>query len=432
MLRRSIGVAVVLGVSAWLVLGMVPAASAAGVSTVIDGMTFTADDSAVGAGATLTAYTGPTDVVIPTAIPIGSQIYEVTSIADFAFYNDGLTSVALPSQLQSIGNDAFAQNALTAISLPSGLTTIGTEAFLNDQITSVIIPDSVTSLGSEAFLQNALSSVSIGSGITTLAFDVFSGNDLTSVTIPPGITSIGAQAFLSNALTTVTVGGAVTSIGTFAFAANDLTSVDLEAPLASIGYSAFDANQLTSVTFPPTLTSLSTSVFVGDPDLTSFTFTGLPPTTFTGAGATASLGTTPGIVVNYLSGFSASETAGGFTNPWQGYPSQELVTTTFDMGGHGSQLAPQLSAMGDPPTAPASPSQTLWVFKGWYTDAALTTPANFTTALTADQTLYARWDPALAVTGVVFNFAALWGAILSASIGAVLVFWSRRRRSPNR
>jgi uncharacterized repeat protein (TIGR02543 family) len=423
------GVVAVLGVSAWLVLGMVPAASAAGVSTVIDGMTFTADDSAVGAGATLTAYTGPTDVTIPTAIPIGLQTYEVTSIADFAFYNDGLTSVALPSQLQSIGDDAFAQDALTSITLPAGLTTVGNEAFLNDEITSVTIPDSVTSLGSEAFLQNALTSVSIGSGLTTLAFDVFSGNDLTSVAIPPGITSIGSQAFFSNALTTVTVGGAVTSIGTFAFAANDLTSVDLEAPLASIAYSAFNTNQLTSVTFPPTLTSLSTSVFIGNPDLASVTFTGLPPTTFTGAGSTASLGAAPGIVVNYLYGLSASETAGGFTNPWQGYPSQELVTTTFNMGGHGSQVAPQLSAIGDPPTAPAPPAQSPWVFKGWYTDAAFTTPADFATALDADQTLFARWDPALAATGVAFNFAALWGAILSASVGVGLVFWSRRRMS---
>ena len=432
-LRRVLGVAAALGIAGFLVLGIVPAASAAPVSIVINGMTFTADDSDPAAGATLTGYLpGPTAVTIPTAIPIGAQIYEVSAIAQFAFYNLGLTSVILPGQLDSIGDDAFANNALTAITLPSTLTTVGTEAFLNNQIVTVAIPDSVTTLGAEAFLQNALTSVSIGSGLTTLAFDVFASNHLSAVDIPPGVTTIGSQAFFDNALTTITVVGSVTSIGSFAFGANHLTSVNLGAPLASIAYSAFNTNELTSVTLPPTLTSMADAVFIGNPDLASVVFTGLPPTTFFGAGPSSSLGTAPGIVVGYLTGLSAAETPGGFPNPWQGFATQELVTTTFDMAGHGAQLDPQLSPIGDAPTKPVAPTQAHWIFKGWYTDAALTVPADFTDALTTNQTLFARWDPELAVTGGTINYAALWAGILSALVGAGLVFWSRRRHAVDR
>jgi uncharacterized repeat protein (TIGR02543 family) len=427
-LRRLLGVAAAVGVAGFLVLGIVPAASAAGVSTVIDGMTFTADDSAVGAGATLTAYSGPTDVTIPTAIPIGSQIYEVTAIGDFAFNNTGLTSVVLPSQLQSIGVDAFSQNSLTAITLPDGLTTISDEAFLGNEITTVTIPDSVTTLGSEAFLQNALTSVSIGSGLSTLGFDVFATNHLSAVSIPPTVTTIGAQAFYDNLLTTVTVAGSVTSIGSFAFAANHLTTVTLGAPLTTVAYSAFNTNDLTSVTFPSTVTSIGDTAFIGNPNLTSAIFDGMPPTTFTGAGGSSSLGTASGIVVGYLFGHSATETPGGFPNPWQGFATQELVTTTFDMGGHGAQVAPQLDPIGSPAVKPVAPSEAQWIFRGWYNDAALTTPANFTAALAGNQTLFARWDPELAVTGVAINYEALWGAILSAIVGIGLVCWSSRRR----
>ena len=222
--------------------------------------------------------------------------------------------------------------------------------------------------------------------------------------------------------------GSVTSIGTFAFSSNNLTSVTLGAPLASIGYSAFNTNDLTTVTFPPTLVSLGSTAFIGNPDLTSFVFTGAPPTTFTPAGPTSSLGTASGIVVGYLTGLGAAETAGGFGNPWQGFATQELVTTTYDLDGHGAQLDPALTPIGDSPTEPSAPTEAHWMFKGWYTDSALTTRADFTDPLTTNQTLFARWDPELAVTGQTINYSALWAAILSASLGTGLVLVSRRRR----
>lgn len=45
-------------------------------------------------------------------------------------------------------------------------------------------------------------------------------------------------------------------------------------------------------------------------------------------------------------------------------------------------------------TAPAAPTKSFAIFEGWYTDAECTNAFNFTTAITAAITLYAKWIPA--------------------------------------
>lgn len=67
---------------------------------------------------------------------------------------------------------------------------------------------------------------------------------------------------------------------------------------------------------------------------------------------------------------------------------------------------------GDLPSKPVAPTDAPWVFKGWYTDAALTHPADFTATLNSNQTFFARWDPELASTGGTINYTALWGAVV--------------------
>jgi uncharacterized repeat protein (TIGR02543 family)/LPXTG-motif cell wall-anchored protein len=388
MSRRPISAVAIVAVSAWLVLGLVPAASAAVVTTVSNGITYSADDTNIAAGATVMGYSsGSLDIVIPSTVMINSQTYTVTTVADFA----------------------FATLFITSLVLPPTLTNIGQYAFLNNMATSLVIPDSVTTLGSGAFaLDQQLTSLSIGTGITAIPYRAFTFDSaLTSVVIPPQITSIGQEAFYRDAL----------------------TSVDIQGPVTIIGKDAFSNNDLTSFTFPASVTSIDLA-FANNPLLTSFTFTGPPPTTFHAAGGPGSLDSGAAITVNYLWANDAAQTPGGFTSPtWQGYNTQELVTTTFDLNGHGAAIDPQRISDGDAPTAPVAPTATQWVFNGWYTDAALTTPANFTDPLTADQTLFARWDPTLAATGATINYGALWAGAVAVSLGALLLLWTRRRRA---
>ena len=100
----------------------------------------------------------PTDVVIPSTI--GG--YPVTSIGRFAFSN----------------------NQLTSVTIPSSVTTIGRFAFENNQLTSVIIPSSVTSIGDSAFFDNPLNTVIVQNENVTMGVCVF-GDDLSNVAVTP-------------------------------------------------------------------------------------------------------------------------------------------------------------------------------------------------------------------------------------------------------
>jgi len=69
----------------------------------------------------------------------------------------------------------------------------------------------------------------------------------------------------------------------------------------------------------------------------------------------------------------------------------EPVSLSFDLGGHGTAIAPQSVAYGAAPEVPTAPSEHGWVFQGWFADAALTTPFDFGAVLVDDATAYAKW-----------------------------------------
>jgi len=57
----------------------------------------------------------------------------------------------------------------------------------------------------------------------------------------------------------------------------------------------------------------------------------------------------------------------------------------------GSSVASQSVAYNTATTAPTPPTKTGYTFAGWYSDVGLTTAFAFTTAITGDTTLYAKW-----------------------------------------
>ena len=171
-----------------------------------------------GGVATVTGCTGacPTTLVIPATL----DGYSVTSIGDYAFDSNALTSVTIPNSVTSIGTGAFYNNALTSVTIGSSVTSIGNYAFYSNDLTSVTIPNSVTSIGNSAFYNNALTSVTIGSSVTSIGNYAFYSNALTSVTIPNSVTTIGDYAFEANALTSVTFLGNAPAAGTAVFFGN--------------------------------------------------------------------------------------------------------------------------------------------------------------------------------------------------------------------
>lgn len=106
---------------------------------------------------------------------------------------------------------------------------------------------------------------------------------------------------------------------------------------------------------------------------------------------------------------------------FQGWYTDENYTTAYDFGSavetdlnlyakwkdgyrvvfqtaHGTAPAEQKVALDGKATKPADPTATGYIFKGWYTSQLYTAEFDFNTPITADTTLYAKWNEIYTVT----------------------------------
>ena len=145
-------------------------------------------------------YSSLTSLTLPSSLQ---------SIGDSAFYGcNSLTSLTLPSSLQSIGDFAFRDcESLTSLTLPSSLQSIGNSVFYGcESLTSLTLPSSLQSIGKEAFgCCRSLTSLTLPSSLQSIGEEAFYGcNSLTSLTLPSSLQSIGQKAFdYCNSLSTL-------------------------------------------------------------------------------------------------------------------------------------------------------------------------------------------------------------------------------------
>lgn len=69
---------------------------------------------------------------------------------------------------------------------------------------------------------------------------------------------------------------------------------------------------------------------------------------------------------------------------------KEIYIVDFDSNG-GTRVASQKVEEGDRVSRPSNPTRDCYDFVGWYTNASLTKKYNFSTPVTSDMTLYAKW-----------------------------------------
>jgi uncharacterized repeat protein (TIGR02543 family) len=394
MSRRLSAVFAVAGLVGALTLGgAVSAAEASPVGpTAVGDFTFTADDADVPAGATLTAYSGSdAHVDIPSSVDLAGTTYAVTVVGTTAFQGKpSLVSVTIPDTVTSLGDFTFEDDtALASITIPDSVTTLGNNDFQND---------------------TALVTAVVGNSVTGLPNSTFAGDTaLTSLVIGNSVGGVGDGSVENDtSLTSVTFGDSVSGIGNFAF---------------------FGDSALTSVVLPATLTNLGESALDGAPDLDSVEFLGAPPGSIHDAGPGSSLGNADDLIVYYQWAFGDPQFAGGFTAGWHGFATAAIATVTFDLNGHGSAVSPEKVVVGNLATAPTPPTETGRIFNGWYTDAALTTRADFSDPITSDTTLFASWS-VLAVTGQSLNPWLLPGGVALLALGLlVLAFYRRAGRA---
>lgn len=136
------------------------------------------------------------DLVIPDTI----EGVRVTAIADRAFYGcENLTSVTVPSSVQTIGDQAFTSClALRTVTLKEGVTTLGKSAFRYCySLTSVTLPSTLNAVDDYAFFKCiALKSINIPSGVDRLGDNAFADCEkLEKATLPASVVSIGEYCF---------------------------------------------------------------------------------------------------------------------------------------------------------------------------------------------------------------------------------------------
>ncbi len=200
---------------------------------------------------------------------------EIESIGEGAFYNTSITTIKLPSSLQSLGREAFvADSKLTSISLPDSLRTIGERCFLS--CTSLkgefVIPKSVTSIGNAFISDTKIDTITVEEGntkfcsvdgilydqgktklitcpvsyrgevqvvdsvieIESFGFDRCSG--ITKLTLSKNLKKIGANAFSSTSIKELAIPAGVVSMGDRILAGSTVETVIFEEGVTTIPY----------------------------------------------------------------------------------------------------------------------------------------------------------------------------------------------------
>ena len=134
-------------------------------------------------------------------------------------YVESDTVVVIPSKIngvpvETIGNTAFQNSAVTSVTIPDSVTAIYSGAFANcSQLTNISIPNSVTFIGFSTFEHcTSLKSITLPSSLRSISEALFFGcSQLTTIHIPVSVTSIGNNAFADcPSLMTVTYPGSKT------------------------------------------------------------------------------------------------------------------------------------------------------------------------------------------------------------------------------
>ena len=176
-----------------IILGCVPAASAADDSLTFGDFQYTVSDGA----AAITKYTG-TDANV--TIPCEIDGMPVKSIERGAFYNRyKLCSVEIPDGITEIGQRAFEWcSSLLTVEIPPSVKSIGQLAFEGCyNLSAVTLNEGLETIGADAFKNcRELDNVELPNSLKSLSTGLFEGcKSLTKVKLPEGIVVIPVDLF---------------------------------------------------------------------------------------------------------------------------------------------------------------------------------------------------------------------------------------------
>lgn len=401
---------------------------------------------------TIKKYNGNDAVV---NIPSEINGTPVTTIGNAAFRDSSVTSVTIPASVTEIGSNAFADcTNLTSVHYEgdwSNLTIQSGNPAVEDAANAPLFdfefipPDNTAVIVTNYKYNGAAADVTIpsryqGKPVTTIGHAAFFNSAVTSVTIPDSVTSISDEAFINcPKLTNISIPNSVTYIGFSAFSScTSLKSITLPSSLSFISGALFlGCSQLTTIHIPVSVTSIGNNAFADCPSLMTVTYPGSKTqwdditkgrnsdvlenhlvcntleATFTADGTTFAPAQTidrGGKFTEPAAPSKENHTFAGWYNGDEKFdfdadttkaPNVLNLVAKWDINKYTVQFVSDYGSFADQTVEHGKPIETDkltipevegFTFDGWYADDTYSTKFDFSTPITGDTKVYAKWE----------------------------------------
>lgn len=398
---------------------------------------------------TITKYTGTESTVI---LPSTINSWPVTKIGEDAFQdNTTITSVTIPANVTEIGSNAFADcTNLTSVTYGgdwSNLTIQSGNPAVEDAVNAqlfdfVFTPDNTAVI---VRYKGTAADVTIpshykGKPVTMIDHAAFHDSAVTSVTIPDSVTSIPDDAFaFCSQLTNISIPNSVTYIGLSAFSScTSLKSITLPSSLSTIQSSAFyNCGNLETIRIPVSVTFIGNYAFAGCPSSMTVTYPGsktqwdaitkgsnndvlennlicaVLEATFTADGTTLAPAQTidrggkftepakPPKENHTFAGWYNGDEKFDFDADTTKAPNVLNLVAKWDINKYTVQFVSDHGSFADQTIEHGEtiktdkltiPEVDGYTFDGWYTDDTRTKEFDFSTPITSDTKVYAKWE----------------------------------------
>lgn len=401
---------------------------------------------------TIKKYNGNDTVVV---IPPTISSWPVTKIGEDAFQdNTTITSVTIPDSVTEIGANAFAGcTNLTSVTYGgdwSNLTIQSGNPAVQDAANAPLFdfefipPDNTAVIVTNYKYNGAAADVTIpsryqGKPVTTIGHAAFFNSAVTSVTIPDSVTSISDEAFINcPKLTNISIPNSVTYIGFSAFSScTSLKSITLPSSLSTIqSYAFYNCGNLKTIRIPVSVTSIGNNAFADCPSLMTVTYPGsktqwdditkgrnsdvlenhlicaMLEATFTADGESISTQTidrggkftepaAPSKENHTFAGWYNGDEKFDFDADTTNAPNVLELVAKWDINKYTVQFVSDYGSFADQTVEHGKPITTDnltipevegYTFDGWYADDNHTVKFNFSTPITGDTKVYAKWE----------------------------------------
>lgn len=398
---------------------------------------------------TIKKYNGNDTVVV---IPPTISSWPVTKIGEDAFQdNTTITSVTIPASVTEIGANAFAGcTNLTSVTYGgdwSKLTIQSGNPAVEDAVNAQLFDFAFTPDNTAVIVKKyngTAADVTIpshykGKPVTMIDHAAFHDSAVTSVTIPDSVTSIPDDAFaFCSQLTNISIPNSVTFIGFAAFnSCTSLKSITLPSSLSTIQSSAFyNCGNLETIRIPVSVTFIGNYAFAGCPSSMTVTYPGSKTqwdaitkgsnndvlenhlvcntleATFTADGTTFAPAQTidrgekftkpaePPKENHTFAGWYNGDEKFDFDADTTNAPNVLELVAKWDINKYTVQFVSDYGSFADQTVEHGKPIETDnltipevegFTFDGWYTDDTHTKEFDFSTPITSNTTVYAKW-----------------------------------------